>query len=137
MGCVFPKSLKTSESHGFPVAGYAQNMFLFSMLGFEAKKYLPNLTARIMSLLISFLRLQYLEPTEGKLLYPTAQLQQPTAEESADRGQGLAESGCFKSHQDEFRICNYNLELPPTQDSSHHQDDITFLIGNPNLNLHL
>ncbi len=31
----------------------------------------------------------------------------------------------------------YSLGLPPTQDASHHQVDITFLVGNPNLNLHL
>ena len=29
------------------------------------------------------------------------------------------------------------LGVPPPQDSSHHQDDITFLVGDPNLNLHL
>ncbi len=28
-------------------------------------------------------------------------------------------------------------EAPPAQNASHHQDDITCLIGNPNLNLHL
>ena len=27
--------------------------------------------------------------------------------------------------------CGCWLGLPPTQDSSHHQDDITFLVGNP------
>ena len=32
---------------------------------------------------------------------------------------------------------SYNLGCPPSQDSSHHQDDITFLVGDPNLNLHL
>ena len=31
----------------------------------------------------------------------------------------------------------YDLGLPPTQDSSHHQDYYIFRIGNPNLNLHL
>ena len=29
------------------------------------------------------------------------------------------------------------LGLPPTQDSSHHQDYEPFLVGNPELNLHL
>ena len=27
--------------------------------------------------------------------------------------------------------------IPPSQDASHHQDDIPFLVGNPYLNLHL
>ena len=31
----------------------------------------------------------------------------------------------------------YVLGVAPSQDSSDHQDDITFLIGNPNLILHL
>ncbi len=31
----------------------------------------------------------------------------------------------------------HTLGLPPTQDSSHHQDYEPFLVGNPNLNLHL
>ena len=31
----------------------------------------------------------------------------------------------------------YILGLPPTQDASHHQDYEPFLVGNPNLNLHL
>ena len=31
--------------------------------------------------------------------------------------------GCFEDGD--------SLELPPTQDSSHHQDDIPFLVGNP------
>ena len=29
------------------------------------------------------------------------------------------------------------LGLPPTQDSSHHQDYEPFLVGNPELNVHL
>ena len=29
------------------------------------------------------------------------------------------------------------LELPPTQDASHHQDYEPFLVGNPGINLHL
>ena len=29
------------------------------------------------------------------------------------------------------------LGCPLSQDASHHQDDITFLVGNPELNLHL
>ena len=32
------------------------------------------------------------------------------------------------------KTCNffvYTLELPPTQDASHHQDAIPFLVGNP------
>ena len=32
---------------------------------------------------------------------------------------------------------DYRLELPPTQDASHHQDYEPFLVGNPELNLHL
>ena len=35
------------------------------------------------------------------------------------------------------RVPYYTLGLPPTQDSSHHQDYEPFLVGNPNLNLHL
>ena len=31
----------------------------------------------------------------------------------------------------------YILGLPPIQDASHHQDYEPFLVGNPNLNLHL
>ena len=47
-------------------AVYAQNMFLFSrMLGFEAKKYLPNLTARIMSPLIFFYVCNILSQPKG------------------------------------------------------------------------
>ena len=30
-----------------------------------------------------------------------------------------------------------NLGCPPSQDSSHHQDYETFLVGDPDLNLHL
>ncbi len=31
----------------------------------------------------------------------------------------------------------YILDLPPSQDASHHQDHETFLVGNPELNLYL
>ena len=31
----------------------------------------------------------------------------------------------------------YHVGLPPTQDASHHQDYEPFLVGNPELNLHL
>ena len=35
-------------------------------------------------------------------------------------------------------LANYRLGCPPSQDSSHHQDDTTiFRIGDPELNLHL
>ena len=33
--------------------------------------------------------------------------------------------------------CKDPFDQPPAQDASHHQDDMTFLVGNPNLNLHL
>ncbi len=35
-----------------------------------------------------------------------------------------------------INVC-YALGLPPTQDASHHQDYEPFLVGNPELNLHL
>ena len=36
-----------------------------------------------------------------------------------------------------FHQSRHDLDVAPSQDSSDHQDDITFLIGNPNQNLNL
>ena len=62
-----------------------------------------------------------------------------------DNSQEGWKSSPFKLQAYEFQIwwsqrlkdLLYILELPPTQDASDHQDYEPFLIGNPELNLHL
>ena len=56
----------------------------------------------------------------------------------------LVKMGSFPQFQGEtaknlwnHHLANYRLGCPHSQDSSHHQDYEPFLVGDPNLNLHL